>query len=162
MERLPPRSGVEAAPPQAEWSQPEEDFGRWERNTQQCEIQLQEQPGAAPERLDCRSVRLDQQLAGLLSIRFLPASQGQGTPARQLLFAGVLLPGSQPMRCRNRRCEPQWPIRVQLNALATSNVRTLGLPQTRVVQGSCSLEKSRLLCTARDLEGRRWMAKGRW
>jgi hypothetical protein len=107
-------------------------------------------------------VRLDQQLAGLLSIRFLPAARGRSTPAQQLLFAGVLLPGSQPMHCKDSRCEPSWPIRVQLSALATSNVRTLGLPQARVIQGSCSLENSRVLCTARDREGRLWQAKVRW
>lgn len=110
----------------------------------------------------CRGVRLDQQLAGLLSIRFLPAAQGRTSPAQQLLFAGVLLPGSQPMRCQDSRCRPSWPIRVQLNAMATSNVRTLGLPQTRVVQGNCSLDRSQVLCTARDREGRHWLAKVRW
>lgn len=157
-----PEADADTDTPPAEWSQLEEDFGRWERTTQQCEIQVQEQQGQAAELLPCRSVRLDQQLAGLLSIRFLPAPRGRTAPAQQLLFAGVLLPGSQPMRCLDRRCEPQWPIRVQLSALAISNVRTLGLPQARVVQGSCSLEATRVLCTARDREGRRWQARVRW
>ncbi len=112
--------------------------------------------------MPCRSLRLDQQLAGLLSIRFLPALQDRNAPAQQLLLAGVLMPGSQPMRCQDRRCEPQWPIRVQLSTLATSNVRTLSLPEARVVQGSCSLEANRVLCSARDHEGRRWQARVRW
>jgi hypothetical protein len=107
-------------------------------------------------------VRLDQQLAGLLSIRFLPAAQTREAAERQLLFAGVLLRGSEPMRCRNGRCEPSWPIRVQLSALASSNARNLGLPLARVVQGSCSLEQARVLCHARDREGRRWQATARW
>lgn len=149
-------------PPAQEWSQQDEDFGRWERRAQPCEIQLAEPQGRAPLLLACRSVRIDQQLAGLLSIRFLPAAPDAGAAAQQLLFAGVLLPGSQPMRCRDSRCEPSWPIRLQVSALATSNAGTLGLPLARVVQGSCSVEKSRVLCQARDLEGRRWQAKGRW
>lgn len=141
---------------------PDEDFGRWEHGLQQCEIQLQETIGPPTERFPCRSLRLDQQMAGLMSIRFLPTARGRSAPAQLLLFAGVLQPGSQPMRCRNSRCEPLWPIRVQLSALATSNVRTLGLPQARVIQGSCQLDKGRVLCTARDREGRRWQARGRW
>jgi len=107
-------------------------------------------------------VRLDQQLAGLLSIRFLPATQDRSTPTPLLLFAGVLQPGSQPMRCRDSRCQPSWPIRVQLSALASINANTPGLPQARVVHGSCNLERERLLCTARNLEGSRWQARVRW
>lgn len=121
-----------------------------------------EPPSTATERLSCRSVRLDQQLAGLLSIRFLPRGRGRGTPTQQLLFAGVLLPGSQPMRCQDSRCEPQWPLRVQISAMAVSSVRTLDLPQARMVNGSCSLEARRVLCTARDREGRRWQARALW
>lgn len=161
--------GVGSAETQAGWLQPEEDFGRWERNARQCEIQLpaalageKRAQAATPDALSCRSVRLDQQLAGLLSIRFLPRAQGRETAPQQLMFAGVLQAGSQPMRCQNSRCEPQWPMRVQISAMATSSVRTLGLPQARVVQGSCSLEQERILCTARDLEGRRWQARVRW
>lgn len=159
--------GRGAAAPPAGWMQAEEDFGRWERSTRQCEIQRPNpqdgelmQPASAPEQLGCRSVRLDQQLAGLLSIRFLPRSRDR--EAQQLLFAGVLRPGSQPMRCQDRRCQPQWPIQVQLSAMATSNMRTLGLPQARVIQGNCSLDQDRVLCTARDRDGRRWEARGRW
>ena len=147
---------------ETEWSPPEEDFGRWERKTQQCEIQLQEQRDTEVQRLSCRGVRLDQQLAGLLSIRFLPAARDRSAPEQVLLFAGVLLRGSEPMRCRNGRCEPRWPVRVQLSALATSNPRNLGLPDARLVQGSCSLEQARALCHARDRDGRRWQATVRW
>ena len=159
--QTPPRRQNPAFPA-GEGPQPDEDFGRWERNAPVCDIELVETQGRAPERLACRSVRLDQQLAGLLSVRFLPAAQGEAATAQQLLFAGVLLAGSQPMRCRDSRCEPSWPIRVQVSALATSNARTLGLPLARVVQGSCSLETRWVLCQARDREGRRWKAQGRW
>lgn len=155
-----PRLGI--FPGEGQGSQPEEDFGRWERSSLQCEIQLQEEQGRPPERLECSRVRLDQQLAGLLSIRFLPAARSPSGRDEQLLFAGILLPGSQPMRCRNSRCEPSWPIRVQLTALATTNLRTLGLPQARLVQGSCGIEQTRMLCTAQDREGRRWQATVRW
>lgn len=164
----PPREQQESRPEprtarsEPDSSQPGEDFGRWERNAQQCEIQLQERLGKEPERLPCRSVRLDQQLAGLLSIRFLPVARGRSSTSQQLLFAGVLLPGSQPMRCQDSRCEPSWPIRVQLSAMATSSVRTLDLPQAQVVQGTCSLDQAQVLCTARDHDGRRWQAKVRW
>jgi hypothetical protein len=107
-------------------------------------------------------VRLDQQLSGLLSIRFLPAARRQSARDEQLLFAGILVPGSQPMRCQDSRCEPHWPMGVQLTAVATSNPSTLGLPQARVVQGRCTLEQSRMLCMAYDREGRRWQARARW
>lgn len=157
-----PRPRQDAAPPAWEVPPADEDFGRWERSAQACDIELVETQGRAPERLACRSVRLDQQLAGLLSVRFLPAAQGEAAMAQQLLFAGVLVSGSQPMRCRESRCEPSWPIRVQVSALATSNTSTLGLPLARVVQGSCSLEAKWVLCQARDREGRRWKAQGRW
>ena len=155
-------AGMETTSPEAEWSPPDEDFGRWERNSQQCEIQMQEPRSSRLEPWPCRGVRLDQQLAGLLSIRFLPATGNRTATEQQLLFAGVLLRGSEPMRCRNGRCEPSWPIRVQLSALATSPTRSLGLPDARVVQGSCSLEQTRVLCHARDREGRRWQATARW
>lgn len=157
-----PQRGLGSVSPEEPRSLSEDDFGRWERNAQQCEIQIEEQRESPPERLPCSGVRLDQQLAGLLSIRFLPAAQEGSAPSHQLLFAGVLRPGSQPMRCRDSRCEPSWPVRVQLSALATTNVRTLGLPQARVVQGSCSLESTRVICTARDREGGRWQATLRW
>lgn len=157
-----PQRGIGRVSTEEPRAQPEDDFGRWERSAQQCEIQIEEQPESPPERLPCSGVRLDQQLAGLLSIRFLPAGQERSVPSHQLLFAGVLRPGSQPMRCRDSRCEPSWPVRVQLSALATTNVRTLGLPQARVVQGSCSLESARVICTARDREGGRWQATVRW
>ena len=157
-----PQRGMGSLSPEEPRAQPEEDFGRWERSARQCDIQIEEPQDSPPERLPCSGVRLDQQLAGLLSIRFLPAAQDRDTPAHLLLFAGVLQPGSAPMRCSDSRCEPSWPIRVQLSALATSNARTLGLPQARVVQGSCSLESTRVLCTARDREGGRWQATVRW
>jgi hypothetical protein len=157
-----PQRGLGSVSPEEPRTLSEDDFGRWERNAQQCEIQIEEQRESPPERLPCSGVRLDQQLAGLLSIRFLPAAQEGSAPSHQLLFAGVLRPGSQPMRCRDSRCEPSWPVRVQLSALATTNVRTLGLPQARVVQGSCSLESTRVICTARDREGGRWQATVRW
>lgn len=153
---------METALPEAEWSPQGEDFGRWERNAKQCEIQLQAQRDKAAQRFPCRAVRLDQQLAGLLSIRFLPAARDRSAPELLLLFAGVLLPGSEPMRCQNSRCEPSWPVRVQLSTLATSNVRSLGLPDARLVQGTCSLEQARVLCHARDREGQSWQAAVRW
>ena len=161
-ERQAPVPRQRTASPAQDGSQQDDDFGRWERRAQSCEMQLADPQGRTPLLLACRSVRIDQQLAGLLSIRFLPAAPDDGAGAQQLLFAGVLLPGSQPMRCQDSRCEPSWPVRVQVSALATSNARSLGLPLARVVQGSCSLEKSQVLCQARDLEGRRWQAKGRW
>jgi len=157
-----PGPELDSTAPPPDWPALEEDFGRWERRSRQCDIQLPLEGPQGPELMSCRSVRLDQQVAGLLSIRFLPVLRGRSAPAQQLLLAGVLMPGSQPMRCLDRRCQPQWPMRVQLSALATSNVRTLSLPQARVVQGSCSLEPTVVLCTARDHEGRRWQAKVRW
>lgn len=161
-ERQEPLPRQRTTSPAQEGAQQDEDFGRWERRAQPCEMQLAEPQGRAPLLVACHSVRIDQQLAGLLSIRFLPEAADTGTATEQLLFAGVLLPGSQPMRCRDSRCEPSWPIRLQVSALATSPTGTLGLPLARVVQGNCSVEKSRVLCQARDREGRRWQAKGRW
>lgn len=81
---------------------------------------------------------------------------------QQLVFAGVLLPGSQPMRCREGSCTPQLPLQLQVSAVASRSASTLGLPQARVARGSCRVEAHRALCEARDEEGRSWRAQARW
>ena len=139
---------------------PEDDFGRWEQRLLHCRIQLQE-PGRQ-ETHSCASLRLDQQLAGLLSLRFLQDQRGAGTAAARLVLAGVLQPESRPMRCRDGACSPQLPLRLQVSAIARSGLNALELPQARVARGSCRLEGRRALCEASDSEGSRWRIEARW
>ncbi|MFM7313570.1 MAG: hypothetical protein ACKO0M_10455 [Cyanobium sp.] len=140
--------------------EPQEEFGRWERRSERCVLRL---PGTTPARpLACHGLRLDQQLPGLLSIRFLPAVANDTAAARQLVFAGVLLPGSRPMRCRDGDCTPELPLALQVSAIATSLAGGLELPQARVVQGTCRLQQREATCEVVDREGNRWQASGSW
>ena len=143
----------------------EDDFGRWERSSAACEIQEFSPEDRLLLETACRGVRLDQQGPGQLSIRLLPAADGSTATRRQLILAGVLIPGSQPMRCRDTRCQPQWPLRVQISALASLGLDRGGwpttLPRARLVQGDCQIDEEGLACQAQEPE-QRWLVKLRW
>ena len=92
-----------------------EDFGRWQSEVRRCQLGVT--PG--PERnLRCDSVRLDQQLPGLLSVRFFSRGQGPGPAKRLLIFAGILERGSPAMACRAGSCRWAGPLRTRVSALA--------------------------------------------
>lgn len=141
----------------------EDDFGRWERSAGSCEIQVIRGEGATPALTSCSRIRLDQQGPGQLSIRLLAA--GNSGSSRRLILAGLLEPGSQPMRCRDTRCDPQWPLRVRLSALASQGLdqgnSPTALPETHLVQGGCQLDGAGMECQASDAD-QRWTMKARW
>lgn len=139
-----------------------EDFGRWERAARACDIQMQAPGEVTRSRFSCSNVRLDQQVAGLLSLRLLPVASGRGMTAARVVFAGVLQPGSRPMRCREGRCDPIWPLMLQVNAVAGDGSGSFGVLQARIAQGACRLERRQAACLARDSEGRQWQARLRW
>ena len=140
-----------------------EDFGRWEGSLRQCRLvstssQTPPQPPAS-----CRLLRLDQQMEGLLTVRFL---QPGGTGAfldRQLVFAGVLAPGSKGMQCQASRCEPRWPLRLQVSAVGQAGfgeaTAAMGLTKAQLASGHCQLDARALRCEAVGPEGRKWQAE---
>jgi len=145
---------------------PEEDFGRWEKPTNHCLIRQLNRESLPLLESGCRSVRLEQQGPGQLSIRLLPATTTTGAaPRRQLILAGVLTPGSLPMRCRDTRCEPRWPLRVQLSALGSVDIDRgdlpTGLPRAWLVRGDCQLDSAGLSCQASE-EEQRWTVEAHW
>jgi hypothetical protein len=160
-----------------------DDFGRWESEARRCQLGVA--PGGAvwPEAvatlgsgrtpgpgltsgrvttMGCETVRLDQQLPGLLSVRFFSRGQGPGPSKRLLMFAGILERDSPPMACRSGRCGWASPMRTRVSALAELGLDELGqgatsLPTTRLVQGSCSIQPKRIRCQARmEGEGSWW------
>jgi hypothetical protein len=155
-----------------------DDFGRWEREVRRCQLGMA--PGGAivhkpvaPSRrgliptrvasLGCQTVRLDQQLPGLLSVRFFSRGQGPGPSKRLLMFAGILERGSQAMACRAGSCGWSSPMRLRVSALAELGLSELGgstsLPTTRLVQGSCQIQPKRIRCQA-QMEGEEsWWAQ---
>jgi hypothetical protein len=141
---------------------PTEGVGRWERGVGRCRLKRQPATGAvgsAPVELRCRRLRLDQQMRGLLSVRFLAADGA----ASQLVFAGMLAPGSRPMDCRQLRCFPRWPLGVNVRAVARSALLTErgggGLLQAQLAQGRCDLDRRRLQCWVRAADGEEWRAE---
>lgn len=134
-----------------------DDFGRWQSAAPQCRFGQQGASGL----VGCDSLRLDQQLAGLLSVRFISRDQGPRGPARLLVFAGLLEQGSPPMRCRDGRCERQGPMRMRVSVLADLGFAgpSGGLPRTRPAAGRCEILASRVTCRARGGNEASWSAE---
>ncbi len=137
-----------------------EGYGRWQMETQSCQLRR------PPSRLvvACSELRLEQNLEGLLSVRFIGAGQGDLIAREHLLFAGVLEPDQPAMRCRqDGRCEPQWP--TSLVVASVGDVRfndrglALGLPRTHLARGRCSLTRRSVRCEAASRSGEQWLAE---
>lgn len=144
---------------------PGEDFGRWERNLRRCRIvgTSTHQAQTPPPQTTCRVLRLDQQMEGLLTVRFLqPGSTGTFVD-RQLVFAGVLEEGSRGMQCQASRCEPRWPLRLRVSAVgqAGSSAATaaMGLTTAQLASGHCQLDGRAFRCEAVGPEGQQWQAE---
>lgn len=153
-----------------------DDFGRWEREVRRCQLGMGPGGAVLPERvvpsgrglsparvasLGCETVRLDQQLPGLLSVRFFSRGQGPGPSKRLLMFAGILERGSPSMACRAGSCGWSSPMRLRVSALAELGLSELGgttsLPTTRLVQGNCQIQPQRIRCQAQmEGEGSWW------
>lgn len=143
-------------------------FGRWQSRANPCSftnsLARPIPPGHEPRR--CQLVRLEQNLEGLLSVRFMADGSDLQLGAEQLLFAGVLENGQQPMRCRpDGRCTPHWPTRVAVATVAVARFDERGLattvPQTLLARGHCELMRAEVRCQAKNDEGERWSGQAR-
>jgi hypothetical protein len=142
---------------------PGEDFGRWEGNLGRCRLVSTSSQAPPQPPTTCRRLRLDQQMEGLLTVRFL---QPGGTGAfldRQLVFAGVLAEGSRGMLCRNSLCEPRWPLRLRVSAVGQAGfgeaMAGLGLTRAQLASGHCQLQARDFRCEAVGPDGQRWQAE---
>ncbi len=140
-----------------------EDFGRWEGSLRRCRLVSSSSQAPSPPPATCRLLRLDQQMEGLLTVRFL---QPGGTGAfldRQLVFAGVLAEGSRGMLCRKSLCEPRWPLRLRVSAVGQAGfgeaLAALGLTRAQLASGHCQLQARDFRCEAVGPEGQRWQAE---
>lgn len=143
-----------------------EDFGRWETHLHQCRMAHSGEANQPETARPCQLLRLDQQMQGLLTVRFLAMTTGSQLASSELVYAGVLESGSPPMLCRQGRCDPRWPMRVLVSAVAPSGIDSRGLavgvPQASVARGQCLLVKRRARCQAGEPGGQRWEASARW
>lgn len=150
----------------AEAGAPLEDFGRWQHSLSHCRIGASSagRSGTTADtsrgRRDCGRLRVDQQLPGLLSLRFI-SSWGPTTPgSRELVFAGVLERRSAPMHCLEGRCQPGGPLELQVTAVAVAGFDGQGLPggvpRAILARGHCSLASHSVRCEASATDGERW------
>jgi hypothetical protein len=140
-------------------------FGRWQSRAHQCSIQRSTAgPGSDSQTSPCHVVRLEQNLEGLLSVRFLAEGSGPQLGAQHLLFAGALDTGQRPMHCHpDGRCMPHWPTRVVVASIAAASFDGRGLattvPLTLLARGGCEVNRSVVRCEARNDAGERWSAQ---
>ncbi len=140
--------------------------GRWDTKLNQCKLVhgWLGLPQQLQQRQSCVRLRLEQNQAGLLSVRLLNPAAQQQFGLQTLVFGGLLAGSQEPMRCNNDGdCKPQWPIDLEVATVASSLFNDQGqsntLPVGHLARGSCRLERQRLSCEARDQEGRFWEAK---
>lgn len=136
------------------------DFGRWQASPSRCQWQRD------PSRLwfDCQGLRLEQNLEGMLSVRFLADGQREPIALEHLVFAGALAPGEVAMQCdREGSCQPRWPARLTVASVAAASFDqrglALGVPRTRLARGHCQLERDLVRCQAWGRGGERWIAE---
>jgi hypothetical protein len=142
---LPPRAGSES-------------FGRWEHQVNSCKLlhQSADQRGVQPSK-ECLMLRLEQNIEGLLTARFLAAGE-------VVVFAGALAKGQQPMRCNQEGvCKPQWPTQLEVSTVASGKLEPsglpAGLPQARLARGNCVIEHNKIECQALASDGEQWRAQ---
>ena len=114
---------------------------------------------------NCGVLRLEQNLEGLLSVRFSLGNSSGRFGDQDLVFAGTLNPPSHPMTCRDDgRCTPRFPVQLSVNAMASGRYDrrgvAAGLPQAWLVRGQCRIEALGASCEAVDQAGTRWRAEG--
>ncbi len=148
-----------------------EDFGRWQIRPRHCLLVrtlLVRTASNPPSRLgrSCRSVRLEQQLPGLLSLRLSQAGPDARLFDQVLTLAGVLKPGSRAMDCRDGRCQPHWPLTLGVSAMAergfSPQPNLSQLPQARLAQGDCHLDADGAVCQVNDNDGLAWEVEVTW
>ena len=135
-----------------------ESFGRWEQTLNSCQIQHQpanirsKQPSQG-----CLKLRLEQNIEGLLSARFMAAGE-------VVVFAGALAKGQMPMRCnKDGACKPQWPTQLEVSTVASGRLEPSGLPAglplARLARGNCVIQEDRIDCHALAADGEQWRAQ---
>ncbi len=107
---------------------------------------------------------MEQNLQGLLSVRFLATGQLDPIAQEHLVFAGVLESEQTAMRCGDDgRCNPHWPARLAVATVAAARFDlrglVMGLPRTHLARGHCQLERTQVSCQARGPEGTLWSAE---
>ena len=105
----------------------------------------------------CLKLRLEQNMAGLLSARFMAAGE-------VMVFAGALAKGQLPMRCnQDGACKPQWPTQVEVRTVASGRLEASGLPAglplARLARGNCVIQRNRIDCHALAADGEQWRAQ---
>jgi hypothetical protein len=145
---------------------PDEDFGVWQARLAGCSLVQVIRPGRPEPPQGCLTLKLAQPWKGLLKVSFLAGDGVSTHPAAKLSFAGLVEAGYQPMQCRQGRCEPSWPLRLQVSAvshwLGDRDVAPgSGLPETQLAQGHCLIERIRIHCQASTAAGEAWNADAR-
>jgi len=137
-------------------------FGRWESSLNRCQLQWPRQGQQPPQQSPCHKIRIDQTIEGMLRVRFIHGLASSRFASEELTFAGLLLQQDQPMRCQGGRCQPSWPLRLQVHGVASRRFDPRGLaeqlPQNQLARGSCQLAANLLQCQAQGNDGERWQA----
>jgi hypothetical protein len=137
-----------------------EGYGRWERQIRHCDLRINQQERG------CHGVRLEQNLAGVLTVRFLTEGGEPQVAAEELLFVGQLKEGQPAMVCSDDgHCRPRLPTALTVSTVAGSRYDDRGLilelPRTHLARGSCTLQEEALQCEARNPSGGSWRAEAR-
>jgi hypothetical protein len=116
--------------------------------------------------IGCHGLRLEQNLAGVLSVRFLAGGDKEPFAQEQVLFAGLLPEGQEPMTCQtDGHCEPQWPTHLSVATVRRTSFNGRGLvtslPSARLALGKCELQRRTVRCRAESVEGDVWEAEAK-
>lgn len=141
---------------------PELDFGRFSERLVRCVLST---PTSHRSQRSCGRLRIEQNLEGVLSVRFNLSAGNERYSSEDLVFAGMLSGNSAPMACRgDGRCQPRFPVVLSVNAISTGVYDRRGLaatlPRARVARGLCRIEAVRATCEATERDGERWRAEG--
>ena len=151
-----PARAAEAAVPNRGPAGRDGGFGSWQSGTRSCSRNL---AGAAQS--TCQLVQLDQQVEGLLTVRFI-APGAQKDSVNQLVVVGLLQPQSQPLLCQQGHCQPAGPLSTVVSTVSERSFdgRGLaqGLPKVWLASGSCRFEGRSVRCEAAAADGQRWQA----
>ncbi len=131
-------------------------FGSWQSGTRSCSRNLAESPPS-----NCQQVQLEQQLEGLLTVRFI-APGAQKDSLNQLILVGLLQPNSPPLVCLQGHCQLAGPLSTVVSTVSERSFdgRGLaqGLPKAWLASGSCRVEGRSVRCEAAAADGQRWQA----
>lgn len=146
--------------PDARAKEQGDDFGWWNSRLSSCSVVRISPSDRERRSVECLGLRLDQQIRGLISLSFAFQQAEGRLSTGKVVFAGVLEGDSQPMRCGQGRCEPRFPIWVQVSAVAQSGFEDQGvataLPRSYLVRGHCSVQAPRIRCQATSMDGTEW------